>query len=134
MTFFISGLYSRMRVGEVVLDAKQVGTDASFCVRRPPLFGTLGHPNLFSLHCDDDIAVLYFCQPTAAFFNIQSAIILVRDHFVHDPRAPQRIAELEETLMQVNRNFVFSSINDNCTPRGNRLFSIYDHQFYNFYP
>ncbi len=106
--------FVRVKIGETVTLAQHSSGSASFVVRRPPIMGTLGFPNVFVLEADDDFAVVYFCQSEFFFINIQAAAIIARESYLDDVSLHERVEQAKTKLSSYNRKFNMQSVYEEC--------------------
>ena len=62
------------------VDARQVRGKASF-VARAFTYGLFGQPNIFVVHVDEKLALVYFCQSQFFFFNDIHVLGLARHRY-----------------------------------------------------
>ena len=70
--------------------------EAAFVVRDFPVRGSFGFPNVFILHVDHEIALIYYCQSQLFLFNLQDALIITREELYEGDKVEQMVKILEQ--------------------------------------
>ena len=68
--------------------------DASFNYKKSPFCGSFDHANLFFLHLDEDIAVVYFCQPIFFVLSDQDLYVLARNQSLQPEIYSERLRKV----------------------------------------